>query len=117
MTRPRCQEPGCGRFVAAETDRCARHPPAPSEPALREEIDALRYVLARLVDEVDDLDTLARHVPRVSSVAIQAARAMQQLGGNGVEQFAEALGAVLTEMDEVNEEPHHTHLPNEAVSS
>lgn len=116
MTRPRCQEPGCGRFVAAGTDRCARHPPAP-ETALREEIDALRYVLARLVDEVDDLDTLARHVPRVSSVAIQAARAMQQLGGNDAEQLMGLLGPVLTDLDEVTSPPHHTRPPSGAVSS
>src|SRR5688500_5505753 len=76
MARPRCHAPGCGRFVPTGVDHCARHQ-ADATPVtpLHEEIDALRYVLARLVREVDDLETLARHVPRVSSVSIQATRA------------------------------------------
>jgi BMFP domain-containing protein YqiC len=84
--------------------------------ALREEIDALRYVLARLVDEVDDLDTLARHVPRVSSVAIQAARAMQQLGEGSQEGIREVLGPILTNLDEVTSS-RRSQPPSEAVSS
>ena len=102
MARPRCQAPGCGRFVGAGADVCDRHRTTPEKPpasALREEIDALRYVLKRLVREVQDLDTLARHVPRVSSVSIQATRTQHQIGQHGQEEIEALIASVLPDLD------------------
>lgn len=100
MARPRCHTPGCGRFVTTGVDHCARHQ-ADATPVtlLHEEIDALRYVLARLVREVDDVDMLARHVPRVSSVSIQATRAQHQIGKRGRDDLATVLRPVLADLD------------------
>jgi hypothetical protein len=101
MARFRCHTPGCGRFVATGANHCARHQADTTPVAtLREEIDALRYVLARLVREVNDLETLARHVPRVSSVSIQATRAQHQIGERGKGDIATILRPVLADLDE-----------------
>jgi hypothetical protein len=102
MAPRHCVAPGCGRFVAANTEHCARHEnvPAANDDVLAEEIRALRHVLGRLLEEVKDIDTLARHVPRVSGVAIQAARAQHQIGARGREELAAVLRPMLADLDE-----------------
>jgi hypothetical protein len=81
---------------------CARHAPAHSadDGVLAEEIRALRYVLDRLMREIKDLDVLVKHIPRVSSVAIQAARARHQIGERDRDDLMAFLGPILEEMDE-----------------
>jgi len=101
MTPTRCRSAGCGRFVTAGADRCASHPPPPAsepDPVLRPEIEALRLVLDRLVREMDDLERLARHIPRVTSVSIQAARTQHQIGHRGQGDILAILGPALDDL-------------------
>lgn len=101
MPSRRCPAQGCGRFIATEVDHCARHAhdPTPDDNVLAEEIRALRHVLGRLMREMDDLDTLARHIPRISSVAIQAARARHHIGEGGHGDVMARLRPILEELD------------------
>lgn len=80
----RCLDPGSGQCVRSGEDGCGDHaglsdPPAPE--VLAQEIDALRYVLQRMMKEINDVDVLATFVTRITSVAIQAARARHQISG------------------------------------
>lgn len=101
MSPRRCPVAGCGRFITAEAAHCARHASADrvDDDVLGEELGALRYVLGRLL-EIDDVDMLAKHIPRVSSVAIQAARARHQIGERGRDDLMTFLGPILKELDE-----------------
>lgn len=101
MSPRRCPVSGCGRFIATGAARCARHASSGNgnDDELAEEIRALRYVLGRLL-EIDDVDMLAKHIPRVSSVAIQAARARYQIGERGRDDLMTFLGPILEELDE-----------------
>lgn len=49
------------------------------EPPLAMERDALRHVLKRLMTEVNDLETLCKHGPRIVSVATNTARVQAAL--------------------------------------
>ena len=103
MTPPRCRSAGCGRFVAAGMDHCPRHGPSGAGdggPVLGPELEALRYVLDRLVKEMTDLEQLARHVPRVSSVSVQAERTRHQIGGRDEDTIRAALRSVLADLDD-----------------
>lgn len=104
MPTRRCRAPGCGRFVAARADVCSRHRDAEDGDVLHVEIHALRHVLSRLLREVDDLDTLVKHIPRVSTVAIQAAKARHQIGERGQGDLTAFLFPILEELDRLQEE-------------
>ena len=71
-----------------------------SERGLTDEIGALRYVLARLLMEEQDLTKLASNVTRVTSVAVQAARAQRAISGDVAQGLTSALTQILTELDE-----------------
>ncbi len=73
---------------------------AVAERGLTDEIGALRYVLARLLMEEDDLTKLAANVTRVASVAVQAARAQRAISGEVAQGLTSALTQILTELDE-----------------
>lgn len=81
---------------------CAQHAPAQytDDGVLAREIHALRYVLGRLMREIDDINVLATYIPRVSSVAIQAARARHQIGEHNRNDLMAFLGPILEELDE-----------------
>ena len=49
------------------------------EPPLAMERDALRQLLTRLMSEVNDLETLCKHGPRIVSVATNTARVQAAL--------------------------------------
>lgn len=73
---------------------------AVAERGLVDEIGALRYVLARLLMEEDDLSRLTANVTRVASVAVQAARAQRAISGDVAQGLTSALTQILTELDE-----------------
>ncbi len=64
---------------------------AAAERSLTDEIGALRFVLARLLAEEDDLTKLATSVARVATVAIQAARTQRAISGELADGLTEAL--------------------------
>lgn len=101
MSPRRCPVAGCGRFITAEAAHCARHASADrvDDDVLGEELGALRYVLGRLLREIDDLDVLSTYIPCVSSVAIQAARARHQIGDRSRDDLMTFLGPILEELD------------------
>ncbi len=72
---------------------------AAAERSLTDEIGALRFVLARLLAEEDDLTKLATGVARVATVAIQAARTQRAISGELPDGLTEALTQILTELD------------------
>ncbi len=72
---------------------------AAAERSLTDEIGALRFVLARLLAEEDDLTKLATGVARVATVAIQAARTQRAISGELADGLTEALTQILTELD------------------
>jgi hypothetical protein len=45
-----------------------------NEKPLAAERDAMRHLLERITTEVDDLETLCKHIPRIVSVATTTAR-------------------------------------------
>ena len=45
-----------------------------TEKPLAAERDAMRHLLGRVTTEVDDLETLCKHIPRIVSVATTTAR-------------------------------------------
>jgi hypothetical protein len=125
MAGERCAAVGCGRFVGPHARFCGRHAPVNDEPiplrrearpvlrlvpkeseaqstetGLAEEIEALRFVLHRLLSEEDDLARLAAGVARIASVVIQAAKAQQALSGNRSDELATALMRALAELDD-----------------
>jgi hypothetical protein len=65
-----------------------------------DEIGALRIVLARLVTEEDDLQTLTKHVTQVVSVALAAAKTRRLIDGDP---FAAIPKVVALIMDDVEE--------------
>ncbi|MCO5228355.1 MAG: hypothetical protein M9934_08725 [Thermomicrobiales bacterium] len=70
------------------------------------EREALGAVLHRLMDEVDDLETLCKHVPRVVGVAVNAARVQAALAGNEQDDDASRIRKALLDID--NEETEDT---------
>lgn len=100
MPPRRCLALGCGRFVSAQAELCPRHVRDVDDgDVLHAEIHALRHVLNRLLREVDDIDMLAKHIPRVSSVAIQATKTRHQIGERGRDELMSFLGPILEELD------------------
>lgn len=99
----RCRATGCGRFIPAGEDFCAVHPAGEPDPApddvLVPEIDALRHVLGRVMEEVSDAAAQATLISRVASVGVQAARTRHQIGGEAMAEIMALIGSVTEEME------------------
>ena len=72
---------------------------AAEEKGVGDELGALRYVLAKLMNEEEDPVTLAKAVARVASVSIQAARAQRAIQGQLAEGLIDAITTILAELD------------------
>lgn len=79
------------RDVIAEASR---------ERNLSTEIGSLRFVLARLLAEEEDVGKLAASVARVSSVLVQATRVQRTIGGEVADGLTEAMTRILAELDD-----------------
>lgn len=94
-----------GRIVEGEYERlydsriAAIIEEAASRGGVREELGALRYVLARLLAEEDDPMKLAAVVPKVATVSIQAARAQRAMTGDLAASLTDAITQILHELD------------------
>lgn len=66
---------------------------------LADEIGALRFVLARLLAEEEDVSKLAVGVARVTAVAVNAARTQRAISGDAAEGLTAALTQILAELD------------------
>lgn len=73
---------------------------AAAERSLADEIGALRFVLARLLAEEQDLTKLATHVASVTRASIQAARAQRAISGELADSLTAAVTQILAELDE-----------------
>jgi hypothetical protein len=69
-----------------------------AESGLGDEIGALRYVLAKLIAEQNDLDRLAINVARIVSVTIKAAQMQSDLTEQAANALAEELRQVLDQV-------------------
>jgi hypothetical protein len=67
---------------------------------LGDEIGALRFVLARLLAEEEDLSRLAGNVSRVVSVAVAAAKAQRAINGEVAHGLVEAFTQILLEVND-----------------
>jgi hypothetical protein len=72
---------------------------AAEEAGVTQELGALRIVMARLMEEEDDLIELAPLIARIASVSIQAARVQRAISGQLAESLTEALTSILAEMN------------------
>lgn len=72
---------------------------AASGEGVFDELGALRFVMARLLFEEDDLTELATNVARVAGVAVQTARAQKLLNGDAATRFTDAVTHILMELD------------------
>src|SRR5215213_4920476 len=72
---------------------------AAEEAGVTDELGALRVVLARLMEEEDDLVVLAGVVARVASVSIQAARIQRAITGQLAESLTDAVTTILADID------------------
>lgn len=59
----------------------------------------LQHLTRRILVEEQSLDFLVKHLPRVSSVAIQAARTRHQVGGTNQDALMEILLPALEDLD------------------
>lgn len=64
-----------------------------------DELGALRFVMARLLFEEDDLTRLATNVARVAGAAVRTARAQKLLNGDAGMRFTDAVTRILMELD------------------
>jgi hypothetical protein len=72
---------------------------AGEEAGVADELGALRVVMARLMEEEDDLVVLAGLVARVASVSIQAARIQRAINGQLAESLTDAVTTILADLD------------------
>jgi hypothetical protein len=72
---------------------------AAEEAGVTDELGALRVVMARLMEEEDDLVVLAGLVARVASVSIQAARIQRAITGQLAESLTDAVTTILADID------------------
>ena len=72
---------------------------AAEEASVADELGALRIVIARLMEEEDDLEVLAGLVARVASVSIQAARIQRAITGQLAESLTDAVTTILADLD------------------
>lgn len=80
-----------------------------SSPApLTYELDALRQVLVRLMTEETNVESLCKHVPRITSVYANVARIQAGLESDkdkdGMDELNKALAALAAEYEEVDGE-------------
>lgn len=61
-------------------------------------LGTLRVVLARLVNEEQDLDALTRNVCRISTILIRAARVQHQITSQDAASIVDALAVILAEI-------------------
>lgn len=71
---------------------------AGSEGSLKDEIGALRLVLARVLAEEEDPARLATSIPRIVDAVVRAVRAQRTLSGTMAEDLTEVLTQVLIEL-------------------
>jgi len=72
---------------------------AAEKAGVADELGALRIVLARLMEEEDDLVVLAGLVARVASVSIQAARLQRAISGQLAESLTDAVTTILADLE------------------
>jgi hypothetical protein len=72
---------------------------AAEEADVTAELGALRIVMARLMEEEDDLEVLAGLVARVASVSIQAARIQRAITGQLAESLTDAVTTILADLE------------------
>jgi hypothetical protein len=72
---------------------------AADDAGVTDELGALRVVMARLMEEEDDLVVLAGLVARVASVSIQAARIQRAITGQLAESLTDAVTTILADID------------------
>lgn len=72
---------------------------AAEQADVSDELGALRIVMARLMEEEDDLVVLAGLVARVASVSIQAARIQRAITGQLAESLTDAVTTILADLD------------------
>lgn len=72
---------------------------AASGEGVFDELGALRFVMARLLFEEEDLTELATNVAKVAGVAVQTARAQKLLNGDAAMRFTDAVTRILMEID------------------
>ena len=72
---------------------------AAEEASVADELGALRIVMARLMEEEDDLEVLAGLVARVASVSIQAARIQRAITGQLAESLTDAVTTILADLE------------------
>ena len=72
---------------------------AAEEAGVAAELGALRIVMARMMEEEDDLVVMAGLVARVASVSIQAARIQRAITGQLAESLTDAVTTILADLD------------------
>src|SRR3954454_15324785 len=72
---------------------------AAEEAGVTAELGMLRVVMARLMEEEDDLVVLAGLIARVASVSIQAARIQRAITGQLAESLNDAVTTILADLD------------------
>lgn len=72
---------------------------AAAERGVTTELGALRFVMAKLLVEVDDPVELASAVSRVASASVAAARAQRAISGDTAEALTEAVADILLALD------------------
>jgi hypothetical protein len=72
---------------------------AAEQADVSDELGALRIVMARLMEEEDDLVVMAGLVARVASVSIQAARIQRAITGQLAESLTDAVTTILADLD------------------
>lgn len=75
------------------------------EPPLATERDALRLILNRLMAEVNDLETLCKHTPRIVSVATTTARVQMALERASEPDSLAEIRQALAELGDGEEQP------------
>jgi len=69
------------------------------EDSLIDIASTLQHLTRRILTEEQDLEFLVTHLPRVSSVAIQAARTRHQVGSTHQDALIEILRPALEDLD------------------
>lgn len=75
------------------------------EKPLGAERDAMRHLLERVTTEVDDLETLCKHIPRIVSVATTTARIQAALDSAQEPDWAAKIRKVLDDVEQEEDKP------------
>ncbi len=92
------------RPCAPEPDAVPERPFSPTPDAVPEktlaaERNAMRRLLMRVTTEVDDLETLCKHIPRIVSVATTTARIQAALDSAQEPELADKIRKLLTDVE------------------